>query len=224
MKISVLLCIAGLFAASFVPAAADDLSPAEVTSLLKHMQELRDKEPCAQADFTEEKTSHLVVKPITSTGSVAFQAPDKFRREVKGANSSLTVSDGKTMWVFYPGFNEAEHYSIGQRSKLNDPLAALMAGLNFEHIEEYYNFHASHDTQGYVFTLSPKKADLKGLVDHVVVALDNDFLVHRVELYQKSGDHVTTMYHNVRRTAALPGSTFEFTPPADAHVSYPLGK
>lgn len=225
MKISALLCIA-LIAATSPLRAADpaELTPAETTALLKHLQELRDKQPGAEADFTEEKTSHLVLKPLVSEGSVAFQSPDKFRREVKGSNPSLSVSDGKTMWVYYPSFKEAERYAVGTRSVLNDSLSALSAGMNFEHIEEYYNFHAFHDGQGYQFQLSPKKPELKRLVDHVIVWLDNEFMVRKVELYQKSGDHVVTVYKNVRRTAALPASTFEFTPPADAHVSYPLGK
>ena len=224
MKISI-LCIALLAATCAMRAAGPaELSPAETTALLKHLQELRDKQPGATADFTEEKTSHLVVKPLVSEGSVAFQSPDKFRREVKGGSASLSVSDGKTMWVYYPNFKEAEHYTIGQRSVLNDSLSALSAGMNFEHIEEYYNFHVIKEAQGYQFQLSPKKPELRRLLDHVIVWLDSEFMVRKVELYQLSGDHVVTVYKNVHRTASLPPATFEFTPPADAHVSYPLGK
>ena len=224
MRISLLLC-ASLAVAAFAPkAAADEMSPTEAAGLLKQMQGLREKEPCAEADFTEEKTSHLLLKPITSEGSVAFEAPDKFRREVKGSNSSLSVSDGKTMWVYYPNFKETEHYSIGQRSMLNDSLSALSAGLNFEHIEDYYNFRAFREPGGYQFQLSPRRPDLKRLVDHVSVWLDNNFMVQKVELFQLNGDHVVTSYKNVRRLASLPTSTFEFTPPPDVHISYPLGK
>ncbi|HWB60529.1 MAG TPA: outer membrane lipoprotein carrier protein LolA [Chthoniobacteraceae bacterium] len=223
LKISVILCIACLLAGVFTAKAAD-MPAADVAALLKHLQELRDKLPAATAEFTEEKTSRLLVKPLSSEGKVSYEAPDKFRREVTGSNPSLNVSDGKTMWAYFPNFNEAEKFDIGQRKALNDSLSALMAGLNFEHIEEYYNFHVIKEAQGYQFQLSPKRPDLKRVVDHVFVWMDNDYLVQKVELFQQNGDHVVTTYKNVHRLASLPAGTFEFTPPAGAHVSYPLGK
>lgn len=204
-------------------AAAAELTPAESTALLKHLQELREKQPGAQADFTEEKVTHLLNKPLISEGTVSFEVPDKFRREVKGGNASLTVSNGKTMWVYYPNFKEAEHYSIGQRSFFDDSLAALTAGLNFQHIDEFYNFHAFREDNGYQFQLTPKRPNLKRILDHLNIWMDNDFKVTKTELFLPKGDHLVTNYKNVRRLS-LPASTFEFTPPADAHVSYPLGK
>ena len=220
MKTSIALCVALL--AAFTARAAE-LTPAEAADVLKQLQALREKHPDAQADFTEEKTSHLVVKPLISEGTVSFEAPNKFRRDVKGSNSSLSVSDGKVMWVYYPNFKEAEHYAIGQRSMLDDSLSALTAGLNFEHIEEYYNFHAFREGDGYQFQLSPKRPDLKRLLDHLIIWMDSAFNVQKVELFMQKGDHMVTTYKNVRRDP-LPASTFEFTPGPDVHVSYPLGK
>jgi outer membrane lipoprotein-sorting protein len=231
MRIRPIICalLAGAaFAAPAIPSAkAGELTPAESAALLKQLQAIREKQPFAQADFVEEKTTHLLNKPLVSEGTVAFEAPNKFRREVKGGNASLTVNDGKTMWVYYPNFKEAEHYTIGQRSFFDDSLAALTAGLNFEHIEEYYNFTASREGDGYVFQLAPKKPNLKRILDHLIVWMDSDFKVTKTELYMSKGgdkgDHLVTNYKNVKRDP-LPASTFEFTPPADTHISYPLGK
>ncbi len=220
MKISTAICLSLL--AAFTTRAAE-LTPTEAAGVLKQLQELREKQPDAQADFREEKVTHLLNKPLISEGTVSFEAPNKFRREVKGNNSSLSVSDGKVMWVYYPNFKEAEHYAIGQRSMLDDSLAALTAGLNFEHIEEYYNFRAFSEGGGYQFQLSPKRPDLKRLLDHVIITMDSEFRVQKVELFLLKGDHLVTTYTNVRR-APLPASTFEFTPGPDVHISYPLGK
>jgi len=221
MKIRAALCL--LLLAPFIASAAE-LNTAESAALLKKLQELREKQPAAQADFKEEKATHLLTRPIVTEGTVSFDAPGKFRREVKGGNASISVSNGKVMWVYYPNFKEAEHYSIGQRSFFDDAMAALTAGLNFEHIEEYYNFKASRDATGYQFQLTPKKPNLKRILDHLDIWMDNDFKVQKTALYQQKGDHIVTVYSNVRHLNSLPASTFEFTPPADAHVSYPLGK
>ena len=221
MKISLalpLLLITSLFA------NAGEMNSADSAALLKRLQDLRDKEPAAQADFREEKATHLLTKPLVTEGTVSFEAPGKFRREVKGSNASLTVSDGKTMWVYYSNFKEAEHYSLGQRSFFDDALAALTAGLNFEHIEEFYNFHAFKEPTGYQFQLTPKKPNLKRILDHLNVWMDEDYKVQKTELYQQKGDHIVTNFTNVHHLTSLPAGTFEFTPPADAHISYPLGK
>lgn len=214
------LCL--LLSAAFASAGAE-LSPDERLALIKRLQEIREKHPGAQADFIEEKNTHLLTKPLISEGSVSFQVPDKFRREVRGANSSLTVNNGKTMWVYYPNFKEAEEYTIGQRAFFDDSLAALNAGLNFEHIDEFYNFRAFRESDGYEFQLTPKRPNLKRILDHLSVWLDGELKVRKTELFLPKGDRLVTIYKNVKRVA-FPASTFEFTPPADAHISRPLGK
>ena len=105
---------------------AAELPPAEAASLLEKLQQHRAKFPALTSDFTEEKTTHLLNKPMTGTGTLAFQAPNKFRRELKGKNPSLTVSNGEKLWIYYPNFKEAELYTMGQRQVFDDSIAALM--------------------------------------------------------------------------------------------------
>src|SRR4051794_13998385 len=93
-----------------------DLSPTETTELIEKMKEHRAKFPSLTADFTEEKTSRLLQKPLITSGTIAFTTPNLFRREVKGVNPSTTVCDGHELWIYYPNFNEAEHYVLGQHS------------------------------------------------------------------------------------------------------------
>ena len=63
---------------------AEPLSPADLKALLGRIREKRAAAPQVQADFQEEKSVHLLNKPIISTGKMWFQAPNKFRREAKG--------------------------------------------------------------------------------------------------------------------------------------------
>ncbi len=136
--------------------ARRSLTPPRATALLQQLRDLHAKQPDFQATFTEQRTSHLLNKPVTSEGTVYFSVPDKFRREVRTPSPSTTVSNGHTMWIYYPAFNEVELYTLGQRSFFDESLAALTAGLNFEHIDEYYNFTASREPTGYSLELTPK--------------------------------------------------------------------
>ena len=206
-----------------VLARAADLPPAETQTLLKNLQDHRAKFPSLTADFIEEKTTHLLTKPLVSEGVISFQVPNKFRREVKGSSPSLTVSDGAKLWIYYPAFKEAELYTLGQRQFFDDSIAALTAGLNFQHVEQFYTCTAAREADGYRLALTPRSGGLRRMVKELAVFVDGDFKIRRTEATLPKGDRVITAYKN-QRPAPLPASTFDFTPPADAHISQPLGK
>src|SRR5437868_5519569 len=104
---------------------AQSLSPQDVKGVLARIRERRASAPHVQADFREEKTIHLMSRPIVSTGKVWFEPPAKFRREVRGNSPSLTVSDGRQLWIYYPNFNSAEHYQLGRRSPVDAAIASI---------------------------------------------------------------------------------------------------
>jgi outer membrane lipoprotein-sorting protein len=210
-------------ALSASPLLSAELSSAETETLLKNLQEHRAKFPSLTADFTEEKTTHLLASPLTSKGTIAFQVPNKFRRELKGNSPSLTVSNGQKLWIYYPNFKEAELYTLGERAFFDDSIAALTAGLNFQNVAAFYRTHAFREPGGYRLVLAPKSGGLKRMLRELSVWVDEDFKIERTEATLPKSDHITTTYRNQRPTP-LPASAFEFTPPPDARISQPLGK
>ena len=215
------LAAALLACAAFANAA--ELSPADTTALLEKLQEHRAKFPSLTADFTEEKTTHLLNKPLTGSGTISFQKPNKFRRELKGSNPSVTVSNGEKLWIYYPNFKEAELYTLGQRQFFDDSIAALTAGLNFDRVGEFYRFRAFREAHGYRLALTPRSGGLKRMVKELAVWVDDDFKIEKTEATLPKDDRVVTTYRNQKPTP-LPAGTFDFTPPTDAHISQPLGK
>jgi chaperone LolA len=212
-----------LFLALAGAASAAELSPNETAALLKNLQEHRAKFPSLTADFTEEKTTHLLNKPLSSRGTIAFQSPNKFRRELKGNNPSLTVSNGEKLWIYYPNFKEAELYTLGQRQFFDDSIAALTAGLNFDHLADYYRYAGFREADGFRLVLTPKSSGLKRMVRQLTVWVDAEYKIEKTEATLPKEDRVVTTYKNQRPTP-VPATTFDFTPPADAHISQPLGK
>lgn len=208
-----------------LPLRGADLSPGETQTLLNSLEEHRAKSPSLTADFVEEKTTHLLTKPLVSSGTISFQVPNKFRRDVTGKNPSITVSNGQKLWIYYPGFKEAELYTMGQKAYFDDSVAALTAGLNFQNIEKFFTYKASREGAGttYRIHLTPRSGGLKRMVKELEVLVDEDAKIQRTETILPKGDKVVTTYKNQRPTP-LPASTFDFTPPPDAHISQPLGK
>ncbi len=202
---------------------ADPLSPADLKGLLSRIREKRAAAPQVQADFQEDKTVHMLNKPINSSGRIFFQSPNKFRREAKGNSPSVTVSNGKDLLIYYPKFQSAEHYSLGKRSPLDAGIAAITASLNLENVESTYHMTGTKEADGYQLQLLPRNPSMKRFLQTFSIRMNNDFQVVRTEMQQPNGDRIVTMYSNESRSP-IPASTFEFTPPAGTDVTTPLGR
>ena len=224
-RLAVALCVGGFLCLCFfvTVACAEPLSPADLKSLLARIREKRAAAPQVQADFQEEKTVHMLNKPISSSGKMWFQAPNKFRREAKGNSPSITVSDGQHLWIYYPKFKSAEHYSLGKRSPLDAGIAAITASLNLENVEATYHMTATKEADGYQMQLTPRNPSMKRFLQTFSIRMNNDLQVVRTEMTQPNGDHIITTYSNETRVP-IPASTFEFTPPAGTDVTTPLGR
>src|SRR2546421_4287498 len=219
-KISPLLFVL-IFGASTV--RAQQLSDADVKILLARIAERRASAPDVRADFQEQKTMRLMTKPIGSSGNIWFHAPNKFRREVTGNSPSVTVSNGRDLWIYYPNFKSAEHYTLGKRSPVDAAIAAINTALNLEDAEKTFQISGAKIDNGYALQLTPRSPSMKRMFQKFDLRLNNDLVAERTEMTQPNGDRIVTTYSNQTR-AAIPASTFEFTPPAGTQISTPLGR
>ena len=211
-SISVLVTLA-----SIVEAAP--LSEVEVKNLLGDIQKNR----TTQADFQEQRVIRLMKNPVTSSGTVWFQPPNKFRREVKGNSPSVTVSDGRELWIYYPNFKSAERYPLGKGSPLDATVAAINSALNLENIETSFNVAAIRTENGYELQLMPRSAAMKRVFQKLDLRINEKFRVERTDMLLPNGDRIVTMYANQARPPISP-SMFAFKPSPGTEVTTPLGQ
>src|SRR5215216_4664857 len=136
------------------------VSESELKNLLAAIRQNRS----TQADFQEQRVIRLMKNPVISSGTVWFQPPNKFRREVKGSSPSLTVSDGRQLWIYYPNFKSAERYPLGKGSPLDSTVAVINSSLNLEDVENTFQIRATKSDPpqaGYELTLLPRAASMK---------------------------------------------------------------
>jgi outer membrane lipoprotein-sorting protein len=212
---------------------AQSLSEADVKNLLVRVAERRASSPDVHADFQEQKTMHLLNRPIVSSGKIWFHAPNKFRREVTGNSPSVTVSNGRDLWIYYSNFKSAEHYSLGKHSPADAAIAAINTALNLENVER--TFHVTGAKMdplsqssgaagnGFALELVPRSPSMKRIFQKFDLRLNGDLVAERTEMTQPNGDRIVTTYSNQTR-ATIPAATFEFTPPPGTEVSSPLGR
>src|SRR6266853_442292 len=195
------------------------LSDGELKNLLAAIRQNR----TTQADFQEQRVIRLMKKPVVSSGTVWFQPPNKFRREVKGSSPSITVSDGRELWIYYPNFKSAERYPLGKGSPLDATVAAINSALNLENIETSFNITATKTENGYELQLLPRSYTMKRAFQKLDLRINEKFRVERTDMLLPNGDRIVTTYSNQTR-APIPASTFEFKPPAGTEVTTPLGQ
>jgi outer membrane lipoprotein-sorting protein len=218
---TVLLSIV-LFVALTCIADSAPLSEADLKNLLAGIRQHRN----TQADFQEERVIRLMKKPILSSGKVWFQPPNKFRREVKGNSPSLTVSDGRQLWIYYPNFKSAERYPLGKGSPLDSTVAAINSSLNLEDVEKTFQIRATKSDPpqaGYELALLPRAASMKRVFQKLDLRINDQLRVERTDMLLPNGDRIVTTYSNQTR-GPVPASMFEFTPPAGTEVTTPLGQ
>ena len=195
------------------------LSETDLKNLLAGVRQNRS----TQADFQEERVIRLMKKPILSSGTIWFQPPNKFRREVKGSSPSLTVSDGHQLWIYYPNFKSAERYPLGKRSPLDSTVAAINSALNLENVENTFQIAAAKIDKGYELALTPRTASMKRVFQKLDLRINDKFRVEGTDMLLPNGDRIVTTYSNQTR-APIPPSTFEFKPPTGTEVTTPLGQ
>src|SRR5467141_5296741 len=216
MRRSIIAALAFLALTSIASSAP--LSEADLKNLLAGIRQNRS----TQADFQEQRMIRLMKKPIGSSGRIWFQPPNKFRREVKGNSPSVTVSDGRELWIYYPNFKSAERYPLGKGSPLDATVAAINSALNLENIENTFQITATKTDNGYELALLPRTASMKRVFQKLDLHI-NELRVDRTDMLLPNGDRIVTSYSNQTR-APIPSSTFEFKPPAGTEVATPLGQ
>ena len=208
-----------VFAALLSAAKTAPLAEAELKNLLAGVRQNRS----TQADFQEERVIRLMKKPVVSSGRISFQPPNKFRREVKGNAPSVTVSDGRQLWIYYLNFKSAERYPLGKGSPLDSTVAAINSALNLENIENMFQINAAKMENGYELTLLPRTSSMKRAFQKLDLRINDNLRVERTDMLLPNGDRIVTTYSNQTR-APVPASTFEFKPPPGTEVTTPLGQ
>src|SRR5437763_4782033 len=208
-----------VFAALLSAAKTAPLSEGDLKNLLAGVRQNRS----TQADFQEERAIRLMKKPIVSSGRISFQPPNKFRREVKGNSPSLTVSDGRQLWIYYPNFKSAERYPLGKGSPLDSTVAAINSALNLENIENTFQINATKMENGYELTLLPRTPSMRRAFQKLDLRINDNLRVERTDMLLPNGDRIVTTYSNQTR-APVTASTFAIYEPPGTAVLTPIAQ
>ena len=216
------LCIAllGLAALGVTILPAAELSPAQAEQLFQRLFQ-RPEASGVSLRFQEERRLPLLTDPVRESGTLQFLPPDKFRREVPG--SSLTVSDGSTLWLYYPELQQAEKYPLARNRLLSDSLRAITAALNLQNESRQFSSRVTEERSGYRIDLTPLRGPMRKAVQSISVWFSSDLKLQKIQILGTQGEETHIQFSDERPLKPSEGD-FTFDPPQGVKVTEPLGR
>ncbi len=148
----------------------------------------------------------------TSSGNVALEAPRMFRWQTTSPYQQLIVADGSHVWMYEP---DLEQVTVRRQStaEARSPLTVLT---DVGRLDKDFTTTELGMRDGLAWLrLTPKNEHVR--FAYAELGFDDDGL--RAMIFKDQLGNITRMrFSDWQRNAALPASTFTFTPPEGADV------
>jgi outer membrane lipoprotein carrier protein len=155
------------------------------------------------ADFSQEKKTRLLTKPIRSEGRFLYKQPGKVRWEYRGGMNMQVVFNGKDIWIYYPDLKEADKLS---------GLAQYGSLMHFDifTMSKDYTITARKDKGFTSLTFVPKA---KGPVSRIEMEISDDTSFPRVvRLLDRNNEPATIAFRDVKINPEIKDTAFNFVP------------
>jgi outer membrane lipoprotein-sorting protein len=174
-------CILLLLAAS--PPSANAQSP-DSAALLTSWLAAQTNIQTWSADFVQTRQLKSLTQPLTASGHVWFEAPNKFRWELTSPARTIAVRQPEQLLVISPKLKRVEKFSLDAKNAgpWKDLLALLDAGFprSREQVESRFNVLSQTTTNGiHEIALQPKAESARRLMPQITIG----FTVNTLALY-----------------------------------------
>lgn len=219
------LLLAGLLLNSCSSANAAELN-SEVAAWLAAQPKIESW----SADFVQTRSLKSLAQPLTATGHVRFQAPNRFRWELGHPPQTIAVREPDVMLVIYPRLKRVERFPLTgeQAGPWSDALALLEAGFprSAAELEAQYNILGQEVKAGDVnLVLQPKSTAARKMMPKITIEFDTkDYALRATELQFADGSTMRNDFKNPVLNPKIDPQMFAPEIPADYKVVEPLKK
>jgi outer membrane lipoprotein-sorting protein len=154
------------------------------------------------AKFVQTRTLKSLTEPLTASGHISFEAPNRFRWEIEKPSPTIATRSGDEMLIIYPKLKRAERYPLSgpQAAQWRDTMALLDAGFprNQGDLESRFRIQSQVVTNGSCeISLQPKAASARRLMPLIkIVFATNDFSLRATELQFADGSTMRNDFTN----------------------------
>ncbi|HEY7118758.1 MAG TPA: outer membrane lipoprotein carrier protein LolA [Tepidisphaeraceae bacterium] len=227
---SSILAFALALALCALPGRAADRPPGvdeKLWSLLVQIDARSAKVKDLTADFTQEKFTPLLKKPLLSTGTIRIKGPTSLWNTRQPEPTILRV-DEKSIKLLYPRQKVLEVYATDQRmgALAASPfprLDVLSKHFTFEQIPTKDLGVQTTDGSHIALRMRPTDAQLKEHIDEVSVLLEvATGYVKKAQTIDPDGDRIVLSFANIRANTGLSDADLALDVPPGVSVTHPL--
>ena len=219
-----------LFLALGIVSALQNVRADEINTVLDRWFNAQKNVRTWSADFVQTRALKTLTQPLVANGHISFAMPNDFRWELGQPAQTIALRHGDEMYVIYPRLKRAESYPLGAGTPADwrDTMSLLQAGFprDRKEFEAQFQILSLAVTNGvWQFSLQPKSVFARRMMPELRIGLaTNDFSLASTELVFVDGSRMRNDFTNAVLNPALDGKLFEWSPPADFKVTYPLAQ
>lgn len=223
----VVACLSGLIVVSLlavgVGGASDELDrlsgPDKLDALIAKVVERQRELRSLRADFTQVKSSDLLLEPLESSGEFEFVAPDRVRWDYATPDPMIVVFADDTLTTYHPGQRRAERIRVADR---HQRFVRALAGT--QPLDELASqFAIALEDPGapapYRLTLTPTHRTLRKRLQQIVLDIDRELLLPvMVEYRGADGDITRYEFRDLQLDPTIEMSRFQLDLGADVEI------
>ncbi|HWG75970.1 MAG TPA: outer membrane lipoprotein carrier protein LolA [Steroidobacteraceae bacterium] len=187
-----LLCL--LAATSLVhPCAAQGAQPpsqaaTDNASELGQLLQLFGQRSHAEARFEQSQYLAALTRPLQSTGTLAYRAPDHLEQHIQTPRSQLLVLDHGVLSMQLGRHRHSVPLAdYPQLAPLLESLRALLAG-DLDGLQQHFELRLQGPLTQWQLRLTPRSADLSSQLREMLIRGDHA-QIREVQIQQRNGDH-----------------------------------
>jgi outer membrane lipoprotein-sorting protein len=180
-----------------------------------------------KADFTQQKITPLLKKPLVSTGTILIKGSASLWNTVQPEPTVMRIDD-REIRLLYPRQKVLEIYATDQRmgSLAASPfprLDVLKKHFTFERVPAKELEPSADDAKHVALRMQPLDAELRKHVDEVRVLLEvATGFVLKAQTTDADGDQIVLTFSNVRINGGVGDRELELSVPPGVKVTRPL--
>lgn len=176
------------------------VSSADILDDLKAKQA---KIKTVSANFTQEKKTKLLTKPIRTDGRFLYKQPDRIRWEYRGSVNLQVLFNGKDIWLYYPELKEAD--KLTGLSQYGSMMQFDVLTMSRE-----YTITARKEKNVIFLKLSPK---VKGPISRIEMEIpEESSFPQMVKLFDQNNEPTTIIFKDVKLNPDVKDDVFVFVP------------
>jgi outer membrane lipoprotein-sorting protein len=170
-------------------------------TLLKDVMNRLSQVKTANADFTEKKFVKLLTAPVESSGTLIYQAPNRFEKHTKKPVDEKMTVERDTVTLEQVARKKKQQLFVGSYPALAaiiDGMRGALSG-NLAALQQTFNIKVEGNAARWTLNLVPLDAQQFAYVNAIRVSGKEDF-IDAIEILQADGDRslMTMTRSNVR--------------------------